>query len=80
MQNVLIQHRDKEKMKVISLLEKVGVLDKEYNEWAFCGRTQFLCKRIGYPFHDRNEVEPKGSSKAIAASGTNISRGNRDPS
>lgn len=63
----------------MSLLEKVEALDKEYSEWAFCGRTPFWCKRIGFPFHDRNEDEPRGSSKAIAASGTNISRGNRDP-
>lgn len=76
---MLMQHTDKEKMKVMSLLEKVGVFDKEYSEWAFCGRTPFWFKRISNPFHDRNEDEPRGSSKAIAPSCTNIFRGNRDP-
>jgi hypothetical protein len=57
-----------------------GVLDKENSEWAFCSRTPYWCKGIGYPFHDRNEDEPRGSTKVIAASGTNISLGNRrDP-
>ena len=36
---MLIQHTDEEKMKVMSILEKMGVLDKENSEWAFCGRT-----------------------------------------
>jgi hypothetical protein len=64
----------------MSLLEKVGVLDKENSEWAFCGRTPYWCNRIGYSFYDRNEDEPRGSTKAIATSGTKISRRNRrDP-
>lgn len=64
----------------MSILEKMGVLDKENSEWAFCGRTPQWCKGIGYPFHDRNEDDSRGSTKAIAASGTKISRRNRrDP-
>jgi hypothetical protein len=61
--NVLIQHTDEEKMKVISLLEKVGVLDKENSEWAFCGQTPYWSKGIGYPFHDRYEDEQRGSTQ-----------------
>ena len=53
------------------------MLDKENSEWAFCSRTPYWCKGISYPFRDRNEDEPRGSTKAIAASGTKVSRRNR---
>jgi hypothetical protein len=67
-------------MKAMSILEKMGVLDKENSEWAFCGRTPYWYKGIGFPFHDRNGDESRGSTKAIAASGIKISRRNhRDP-
>jgi hypothetical protein len=46
--NVLMQRTDKEKMKEMSLLQKVGVLNTECSEWALCVRKPFWCKRMSF--------------------------------